>query len=156
MIAGVSLSDRETYFPQSPISFGIPNGWGAAAVVYALVEGLAGVVDKGVAYDRAQLAPRWPASGVDAADVTITYPSSGGYVAYRYRHDRSARRIAIELTGIGTACDCHVLLPTGATAADVSVDGKRVASTISEVESSKYVDFTLDASIPRTLVIAYR
>lgn len=156
MIAGISLSDRAAYFPQSPISFGIPNGWGAAAVVYALVEGLAGVVDEGVAYDRAQLAPRWPVAGVDQAEATITYPASGGYVAYRYRHDAASKRIELELTGNGTACDCHVLLPSGAGAADVSVDGKRVESKVNVIESSRYADFTLDASKPKTVAVAYR
>ncbi|HEY0867057.1 MAG TPA: hypothetical protein VGE01_06760, partial [Fimbriimonas sp.] len=112
-VIGLTLSDHEAWFPTSPISFGIPNGWGAAAVVYALVEGLAGVVDKATAFDRVELSPRWSAAGEDEADVTVHYPASDGYVSYRYRHDPGAKTIRIELTGSGEGGELSVLLPGG-------------------------------------------
>jgi hypothetical protein len=123
-------------------------------VVYGLVEGLAGVVDRDVAYRVAGLAPRWPAAGTDAAKVTIHYPASGGYVAYDYRHDAARREIALTLTGSGDRAECHVLLPNGVAAATAVVDGDAaVAFTTSRVESSAYVDFTLALTSPRTVPI---
>ena len=63
--------------------------------------------------------------------MTVTYPASGGYVAYRYRHDAAAARVELELTGSGDACDCRVLLPAGATGvAAVTVGGRRVAHVV--------------------------
>jgi hypothetical protein len=40
---------------------------GAAAMLRALVEGVCGVRDDGVLFDRIHLAPRWPATGQAAA-----------------------------------------------------------------------------------------
>ncbi len=125
LVAGVTLSDAGVWFEPSDVSFGIPDNWGAAAVVYALVEGLAGVVDRGVAFSTAAVEPRWPAAGTNEAAVTVVYPESSGYAAYRYAHDAAAHTIRLQLTGSGDAFPCHVLLPEGATEATaVTCDGK--------------------------------
>lgn len=110
-IAGITLSDTPTWFPTSPISFGIPNGWGAAAVVYALIEGLAGVVDATTAFENPVISPRWEAADETEAEVCVHYPASDGYVAYRYR--KEADRVRIELTGSGQNGVLRVLLPDG-------------------------------------------
>lgn len=155
-VLALTLSPQPAFFPPSPISYGIPDNWGAAAVVYALVEGLAGVVDRSVMFERAMLAPRWPAATVDAATVTITYPESAGYVAYRYRHDPARRTIALELTGSGSRCDCHVLLPPEATGTEaVAVDGAAVDFGTALLESSRYADFVVELPGPRTVTVTY-
>ena len=87
------------------------------AVVYGLVEGLAGVEDRDVAYRVAGVSPRWPAAGTDEARVVVHYPASDGYVAYDYRHDPPAREIALTVTGSGQRAECHVLLPAGVVSA---------------------------------------
>jgi hypothetical protein len=126
-------------------------------VVYALIEGLVGAKDEGVAFEPALLAPRWAAAGVDRAGATVTYPASGGYVAYQYRHDPKRKRLTILATGSGQTCRCHLLLPKGA-AETVSVrsDGKDLDFATSTVEASRYVDFALDAASPREVAIAYK
>ena len=68
-VLSVTLSDAPVFFDPGAISYGIPDNWGAAAVVYALVEGLAGVKDNGVAFDRALLSPRWSASEVNEVNT---------------------------------------------------------------------------------------
>jgi len=143
-VLGLSVSDAPVWFQAKPISFGIPRGWGAAACTYALVEGLAGVVDDDTAYRNVSLSPRWAAAGVDLADVMIHYPASDGYVAYRYSIDTRGSTIRLDLTGSGETCACHVLLPEGAKAArSVTVDGKSVAFKNVTVEQSVYADFDL-------------
>ena len=42
---------------------GGPSGWGAAALIYALTGGLAGVRDEGCCFERVTIAPRWAATG---------------------------------------------------------------------------------------------
>jgi hypothetical protein len=155
-VLGLTLCDAEVYFKPGLISFGIPNGWGAAAVVYALIEGLAGVVDSGVAYDRVALSPRWTAAGIDQADVVVHYPDSTGYAAYRYRHDPQNATITIELTGSGETCACHVLLPAEAgQVLSVRAGDEPLDFACTQVEHSRYVDFMLSLAGPRHVTIHY-
>jgi len=120
------------------------------------VEGLAGVVDRDVAYRVAGVSPRWPAAGTNEAKVVVHYPASDGYVAYDYRHDPSAREIALTVTGSGERAECHVLLPAGVAAATAVTDGTTtVAFTTSRIESSAYADFTLVLPGPRAVRIRY-
>jgi len=143
-VLGISVSDAPVWFQARPISFGIPRGWGAAACTYALVEGLAGVVDDDTTYRKVSLSPRWAAAGVDRADVMIHYPASDGYIAYRCSIDTRGSTIRLDLTGSGETCACHVLLPEGAKAArSVTLDGKSVAFKNVTVEQSVYADFDL-------------
>jgi hypothetical protein len=156
LVLGVTLCTAPAYFPPSPVSFGIPDNWGAAAVVYALIEGLAGVKDLGTALEEALLAPRWAAGRVDAASATVTYPASGGYVAYRYRHDPPGKALKLTVTASGHACRCHVLLPAGRQGVrSVLTDGQAVPFSVSAVEQSFYADFELEASSPRQVTIVY-
>ena len=153
-VLGVTLSDGGVYFKPGPISYGIPNGWSAAAVVYALIEGLAGVVDGGVAYDQVNLSPRWIAAGVEQAETIVCYPASGGYMAYRYCYDPQKLQIEITLTGSGEACNCHVLLPeTIRNVSKVKVGNELVTFTLGKVEKSRYVDFIVSLPGPCCIII---
>jgi hypothetical protein len=155
-VAGLTLADRPVSQKPPAVSFGGPDNWAAGAVVYGLVEGLAGIVDRDVAYRVAGVAPRWPAAGTNEAKVVVHYPASDGYVAYDYRHDPSAREIALTLTGSGERAECHVLLPAGVAAAAAVTDGSTaVAFTTSRIESSAYADFTLALPGPRVVRIRY-
>ena len=58
-------------------------------------------MDEDVAYRVAGVSPRWPAAGTNAAQVTVHYPASNGYVSYDYRHDPAKREIALTVTGSG-------------------------------------------------------
>jgi len=68
------------------------DGWGSSAMLWALVEGLAGVVDTGACFRRLRLAPRWPAAGVNEADVRLAYPASGAAIGYRWRIESESVR----------------------------------------------------------------
>ena len=155
-VAGLTLADQPLHQEPPAVSFGGPDNWAAGAVVYGLVEGLAGVVDRDVAYRVAGVSPRWPAAGTNEAKVVVHYPASDGYVAYDYRHDPAKRDIALTVTGSGERAECHVLLPAGVAAAAAVTDGSTaVAFTTSRVESSAYADFTLALPGPRTARIRY-
>jgi hypothetical protein len=155
-VLGLTVSDQPLHQRAPEVSFGGPDNWAAAAVVYGLVEGLAGIVDADVAYRVASVSPRWPAAGTNEAKVTVHYPASDGYVAYDYRHDPTKREITLTVTGSGERADCHVLLPAGAEAATTVTDGSTpVAFTTSRVESSAYADFSLALPGPMTLRIRF-
>ncbi|PWH17693.1 MAG: hypothetical protein DDG60_01585 [Anaerolineae bacterium] len=143
-VLGLTLSDSAVYFPPSPLSYGIPHGWGAAALTYALVEGLAGVVDTATAFESVCLCPRWPAAGVDSAEVTIHYPASDGYAAYRYQLDEAAQRLTLTVTGSGRQAALRLLLPASVSAVNsVLVDGAPVPYRLNQVEESRYLELDL-------------
>lgn len=137
LIAGVTLADGPIVLPTGPVSYGIPDQWGAAAVIYALIEGQAGVVDTGVAFDRAEVSPRWQAHDETRADVDVVYPSSGGYVSYRYR--REAKAITCTVTGRAEETRLRLLLAEGDAPKAVTKDGQTVPLNVETVEASRYV-----------------
>lgn len=137
MVLGVTLSDHPVYFRPDFISAGIPDNWGAAAVVYALVEGLCGVKDSGVAFDHVLLSPRWQAAGEKEASVTIRYPASDGYVTYRYQH--SGDMMKIDFTGSMEKTGIRLLLPPDAVPSLVKVNGRPVAFRTGSIEQSRYL-----------------
>jgi len=73
------------------------DGWGAAAMLDAFVEGAVGVVDQSDNLRRALVAPQWYYAGVRDAYASVGYAAGNGYVAYRWHH--TACWASIELTG---------------------------------------------------------
>jgi len=114
------------------------DGWGSSAMAWALLEGLAGVADRGRTFDLIRLAPRWEAAGVDAADVSVGYAASGASVSYRY--GRGPRRLTLEIHAAGAEVEWHVLLPASHRATQARCDGREVPVHNVHVESSPYAD----------------
>jgi hypothetical protein len=114
------------------------DGWGSSAMAWALIEGLAGVVDAGRTLDAVRLSPRWAAAGVDRAEVQVGYEASGAVL--RYAYSRESERIALRVSGEPRAIALHLLLPSGTAASSVSAAGRSVPFDIVTVESSTYVD----------------
>lgn len=141
MIFGITLSDYPVYYTPDIISYGMPANWCAAALEYAMVEGLAGVKDKGTLYSKVLFAPRWAAAEVNKVSTTIRYGSSEGYVSYHYQRDPSA--ITILYTANGAQTDARILLPQSRKASSVKVNGVEVPFTAEQIESSTYAVFSL-------------
>ena len=148
-VLGVTLSNAPVYFQPNPISFGIPDDWGAAAVMYALVEGLAGVKDEGVAFDRLLLAPRWKSAGVKRAEVCVRYPASEGYACYRYR--AQGRTLTLTFTGSASETRLELLLPEARRPHAVELDGAPVKAVYRKVERSGYATVTVTGAGPHTV-----
>jgi len=115
------------------------DGWGSASMLYALIEGLAGIVDQHKLYQRVRLSPRWIAAGRDEAEVRASYGPSGAAFEYTYSHDAGKKVIECEVKG-SASVDLHLLLSKGTTANSVSVNGKKVKHRNVCVEESPYVD----------------
>jgi hypothetical protein len=114
------------------------DGWGSSAMLWALVEGLAGIVDAGLAFDALSLSPRWLAAGVEEAEASAGYGSSKRGVGYQFR--RVADGIAITVEGDAADVRLHVLLPAGARARQVRIDGNDIEFCETAIEQSRYVD----------------
>lgn len=155
-VLGITTSDAPVYFAPDPVSFGGPDHWAAAAVAYALVEGLAGVKDLHTTFREVLLAPRWIAADERSASVCIHYPASEGYVAYTYRHLPEEKRIILTLTGSGERAQVHLPLPRGTKAISVRVgDGGTIPFSTTSVEQTPYVRFEVTLPVPTTLHVEY-
>jgi hypothetical protein len=155
-LLGITLADRVPYVKPKVESFGGPDNWAAANAMAALVEGLAGVKDNGLAYSHVALSPRWTSSGIDSVNVTIHYPASNSYVAYQYQHFPQKKEIHVFLTGSGDDIKVHLLLPEGTTSVvSVTSGSKIVQYGMSKIEKSQYVDFKLDIPKAQNITINY-
>ncbi len=121
------------------------DGWGSSAMLWALVEGLAGVVDDGRGFDQMTLSPRWLAAGVSDADVSVGYAASGRGAAYSFRHrrgsDRARRRDAARRRDLPRAAR-----RTGA-ARCAPCDGARARSRSARRRSSRAATSTCQARL---------
>ncbi len=120
---------------------GGPAGWSAAAVISAMVEGLAGISDDATLFQTVTVAPRFAAAGINHAYVCLKYGPSGAWVAMDYRHEGNS--ITLRLGGNPDLYHVKILLPKGvknATAADAATGS--MFTGIETIEDSHY--FTLD------------
>jgi len=117
------------------------DGWGASAMLYALVEGLAGVEDWWTGFRRARISPRWLAAGVEDAEVKVGYRASGKSIHYKFA--LLGGRIRIEVGGDGSEVLFHVLLPDDSLAERVAIDGDTAEFRNLTVGDSRYVDFSI-------------
>jgi hypothetical protein len=123
----------------------------------ALVEGLGGVRNEGLAFDKVKFSPRWTSAGVDSVNVTIKLSASNGYVAYKYLHNAAKKKIDIKITGSGKEINSHILLPRKCEGvASVLVDGQPVNYNLSQIENSYYTDFKLSLPIVHNITINYK
>ncbi|MFQ6098112.1 MAG: hypothetical protein ACE5O2_10340, partial [Armatimonadota bacterium] len=127
------------------------DGWGAAAMLCAFMEGLCGVVDELSLYQRVTLSPRWAAAGIERALVCAKYGASDAYFACDYTHE--GERIVLELSGSGETVVVHLLLPQGFTPVRVEANGSGVPFQVVEVGPSRYVDITIGAGGRRVVIV---
>jgi hypothetical protein len=129
------------------------DGWGSSAMLYALVEGLAGVVDQHKLFQKVRLSPRWIVAGRNEASVCTSYGASGASFEYSFGHNDSARVIVLELQGKCSA-HLHALLPQGTKATRVTIDGVKCKFMNTRVENSSYVD--ADVELKKRAVVEIR
>jgi len=157
VLAGLTLGSRMPYHEARPISFGGPDNWSAALVMYALMEGLAGVRDSATAYSDVEVSPRWTAAGVEQVAVTARYAASNGYVSYRFRHDPVRHTLSLVATGSAAHARLRILLPKDARAvSQVLVDGQARPGELEHVRESLYAIAAAPLNKPLTIEVRYR
>jgi hypothetical protein len=89
------------------------DGWGAAAMLAALIEGAGGVQPLQPRMQEVRLSPQWSELS-DAGDVTLVahHPASAAYIAYRWQ--RLARGLRLQLTGSAAVVTLRLPLPADA------------------------------------------
>ncbi|WP_336518306.1 hypothetical protein [Pollutibacter soli] len=132
-----------SFTPEGKVDEGIPDNWGQAAVYSALIEGLAGVVDKGRLFNKIELSPRWIAAGVDSVNVNLKYPAGGGSFQYSFRHEEAQKHITLNIRGNVAECLLDLLIPYGAEPVKLEVNGKRVKFQKRKVRESVYARYKM-------------
>jgi hypothetical protein len=156
-VFAISLSDQKHFVPVQGPSFGGPDNWAAATAMAALVEGLAGVKDSPgeQAFGVPTLSPRWNETKADTVNVTIRYAASDGYVSYKYYYNPSQKAITLLTTGNALKMNCHILLPENTKPISVHADQQTLSFKSVQIEKSTYVDFSINPSGAKHLVIRY-
>jgi hypothetical protein len=113
------------------------DGWGSSAMLYALVEGLAGIEDLFKEFRRVKLAPRWHAAQVNQASVKVSYAISGQGIQYNYILD--GKSLTLDITGNNTDVSFHILIPCKPK--KIMVNGIEKNCTVNNIEESVYADF---------------
>jgi hypothetical protein len=116
----------------------IPNEWGQAAFVSALIEGLAGVVDKSIQFSEVEISPRWYFAGVDKTSVNVGYGNDGSQVSYSYEYSPKSPQAKISTEGKFTRFTLRLPIPENLKTASASVNGRNVKVTVDQVNQSRY------------------
>jgi hypothetical protein len=107
------------YYPEGQPGVSGPDtlatdGWGSSAMLAALIEGAAGIIDEATRFERTSITPRWPAAPDD-----------------------------LHWTGSGDSVDLRLLLPAGAgQSPSTTVDGVVVTTTLTTIGASRYIETT--------------
>lgn len=118
-----------------------PSAWGAAAVMSAIDEALAGVCDRGCGYDEIYFCPRFPVTHYRELRYITGYESGHKVVDVRYVLRDNGMRYLVKSPAV--RMDCHILLPAGSKCRSVRVNGRTVRYENVNVASSRYVDFKI-------------
>src|SRR5205823_12825740 len=106
------------------------DGWGSAAMLNALAEGLAGVVDSSKQYEDVTLSPRWAATDRKDITVALRYEATGAYFAYDL-HFNPDNTISLAWGGkLTNVVHLHLMLPPGFTPDKVLLTGAPFTFTI--------------------------
>ena len=120
---------------------GGPSAWGAAAMMSAIDEGLAGVTNAGIGYDEIEFSPRWPVTHYTELRYVTGYELTKSCVDVR--HVRTEEGMRYNIRSPAKRIKAHLLLPEGKLPKMLLVDGKETEFTISMASESRYVDVTV-------------
>lgn len=120
------------------------DGWGSSAMLGALIEGAAGIEDRGVVYSDVRLSPRWATlDDVTDARVVVRYAASDGYVAYRWEHGEQT--LSLDFTSPAERVQVQLMLPPGQKeVTEVALNGEPQTYELEDIFGSWYVTFEVE------------
>ena len=127
------------YYPDlTPQPEGGPSAWGAAALVSAVDEALAGIVDMGVNYDEIYFAPKFPVTHYEELRYLTGYECSHTMVDVRYIISDIGMRY--DVYSPAKKITAHILLPKEKSCKSLILDGNEISFTTERVGNSEYVN----------------
>lgn len=123
---------------------GGPSAWGAAALVSAVDEALAGINDMGVNYDEIFFAPKFPVTYYTELRYLTGYEVTGALVDVRYILTDEGMRY--DVYSPAKKIQAHILLPKGRKCAKLLINGDEAVFETELIGESSYINFTSFAS----------
>jgi hypothetical protein len=130
----------------------IPNEWGQAAFVSAMIEGLAGVVDKSILFQEVEISPRWYFAGIDKTSVNVGYGNDGNQLSYSYEYHPKSKLFKINTEGKFNRYTLRIPFPEKTKTASATINGRNVNVKIDHVNHSRYALLNGDGSSNRIVV----
>lgn len=150
--------DGELFFMYNPKTGenagGGPSGWGAAAILCAIEEGLAGIIDDGVCFDQMIFCPRWCVTDITEVKYITGYQTSHVFVETQY--ELVANEMHFTVSAPARQIQCHILLPDDTKASIVKVNGNTVPFHLCTIGESNYVDFTITVAVEAKIPGSYQ
>ena len=152
----MKLAERDgtVYFlyhtDSKPQPEGGPSTWGAAALISAVDEGLAGINDVGVNYDEIYFAPKFPVIPYTELRYLTGYEVSGALVDVRYILMEQGMRY--DILSPARKISAHILLPKGRTFSKLTLNGQETAFALQRIGESVYADFEVQAEGKASIV----
>lgn len=115
------------------------DGWGSSAMLYAFVEGLAGIEDMEHSFRKVRCSPRWLSANEDEASIKIGYASSQATFGYQYAHLKADSKIKLVLEAENSDVLLNLLLPDGAKCIGLTWNGANTDFEMVRVQNSPYV-----------------
>ena len=138
--------DGTAYFlydvDSKPQPEGGPSAWGAAALISAVDEGLAGIVDRGVNYDEIYFSPKFPVTHYTELRYITGYEVSSAMVDVRYILKEEGMRY--DIYSPANKINTHILLPEDKECKELLVNGEKTDFCNIKVADSDYVDFNIE------------
>ncbi|MDD3736879.1 MAG: hypothetical protein PHO11_06875, partial [Bacteroidales bacterium] len=113
------------------------DGWGSSAMLYAFVEGLAGIQDRDKLFRRLRLCPKWIAAGIEKAEVMADYKSSGAFV--RYTWNNKGDQVSISLEGSYEYIQLSLPVPGNYIPGELRLNGKKKKYIMASINQSNYL-----------------
>lgn len=144
----MQLAERDgtVYFlyhtDSTPQPEGGPSAWGAAALISAVDEGLAGINDIGVNYDTILFAPKFPVTYYTELRYITGYEVSKALVDVRYIIRDEGMRY--DIASPAKKIKAHILMPKGKSCQRLLVNGGETDFLKKQVGNSVYIDFDME------------
>ena len=141
----IELAERDgtvyfLYHPDSkPQPENGPSAWGAAALISAVDEGLAGINDMGVNYDEIYFAPKFPVTPYTELRYLTGYEVSGKLVDVRYILTDDGMRY--DVFSPARSLHAHILLPKEKKLKTLTVNGQTKEYKLEQIGGSSYMNF---------------
>lgn len=150
-LMAIMRRDGELFFMYNPDTGenagGGPSGWGAAAILSAIEEGLAGIKDTGVCFDSMRFSPRWCITDIDEIKYITGYQISHVFVETQF--EKNDKSMKFNIAAPSKEIKCHILLPHNKTVSVIKVNGKEYEYEDIYVGKSLYADFTILVDVPK-------
>lgn len=127
------------YWPDgTPQPEGGPSAWGSAALLSAVDEGLAGITDMGVRYDKMGFAPKFPVTDYKELRYFTGYEKTNTVVDVRLIITNEGMRY--DVYAPSREIDAHIMLPKGKSCSRLIINGEEHPFETSCISEYGYVD----------------